>query len=150
MNLREYDQTIAELVTGTTSYLYWILALGLSLKFRSALVRWLDRKFFHEQYDREQVVLSLVDDLAKFDSVREMTGFAFQQLERSLHPKSMYLWWREGSEMRLAYSSDPALTGAPCPVTEPLLGRLGTLASVPLPAGNIWLQRRTPMNPWDK
>ncbi len=119
-------RTIAELVTGTTAYLYWILALGLSLKFRSPIARWLDQKFFREQYDSEQIVLNLVDDLARFDSVDEMTGFVFQQLERSLHPKSMHLWWREGSEMRLAYSSDPALTGALCPVTEPLLGRLGT------------------------
>ena len=127
-------RTIAELVTGTTAYLYWILALGLSLKFRSRIARWLDQKFFREQYDSEQIVLNLVDDLARFDSVDEMTGFVFEQLERSLHPKSMHLWWREGSEMRLAYSSDPALTGALCPVTEPLLGRLGTLANVPLPA----------------
>ncbi|RPI11771.1 MAG: hypothetical protein EHM65_06775, partial [Acidobacteriales bacterium] len=122
-------RTIAELVTGTTAYLYWILTLGLSLRFRSPIARWLDQKFFREQYDSEQIVLNLVDDLARFDSVDEMTGFVFEQLERSLHPKSMHLWWREGSEMRLAYSSDPALTGALCPVTEPLLGRLGTLAN---------------------
>jgi GAF domain-containing protein len=135
--MAHHDRTIEELVTGTTAYLYWILALGLSLKFRSPLVRWLDRKFFHEQYDREQVVLSLVDDLARFDSVQEMTGFAFQQLERSLHPKSMHLWWREGSEMRLAYSSDPSLESARLPLSDPLLERLerlGTVAEVPLPA----------------
>ena len=30
------QRTIAELVTGTTAYLYWILALGLSLRFRRA------------------------------------------------------------------------------------------------------------------
>jgi len=127
-------RTIAELVTGTTEYLYWILALGLSLKFRSRIARWLDQKFFREQYDSEQIVLNLVDDLAKFDSVDEMTGFVFEQLERSLHPKSMHLWWREGSEMRVAHSSDSALTGAPCPVSERLLEGLGTAVNVPLPA----------------
>ena len=44
-------RTIEELVTGTSGYLYWILALGLSLKFRSRIARWLDQKFFREQYD---------------------------------------------------------------------------------------------------
>jgi hypothetical protein len=107
------------------------------LKFRSRLTRWLDQKFFREQYDSEQIVLNLVDNLTRFDSAQEMTGFAFKQLERSLHPKSMHLWWREGSEMRLAYSSDPGLEGAPCPLSEALLEhleRLGTVADVPLPA----------------
>ncbi len=128
------QQTIAELVTSTSAYLYWILALGLSLKFRTRLSGWLDRKFFREQYDSEHVVLHLVDELAKFDSVEGMTGFVSEQLERSLHPKAMYLWWREGAQTRLAYSSDPVMADVPCPVSEPLLERLGTVANVPLPA----------------
>ena len=142
-------ETIQELATGTKGYLFWLLALGLSLRFRSPLARWLDQRFFREQYDREQVALNLVDDLTRFDSVEEMTGFVFQQLERSFHPKSMYLWWREAREMRLAYSSDPGLVGASCPITTPLLERLGAVARAPLPeatgvtrAESRWLAKR--------
>ena len=131
-------RTIAELVTGTSAYLYWILALGLSLKFRAPLIRWLDRKFFREQYDSEQVVLSLVDELGRFDSAEEISGFVCRQLERSLHPKSMHLWRRESGVMRLANTSDPSLGSTRFPISETLLEnlkRLGTVAHVPLPAG---------------
>jgi hypothetical protein len=131
-------RTIAELVTGESAYLYWILALSLSLKFRAPLLRWLDRKFFREQYDSEQVVLSLVDDLGRFDSAEEISGFVCLQLERSLHPKSMHLWRRENGVMRLANTSDPSLRNARFPISETLLEnlkRLGTVAHAPLPAG---------------
>lgn len=130
-------QTISELVTGSRGYLYWILALAVGLRFRSHILGWLDRRFFREQYDSEQVLLSLVEDLARFDSVPEMTGFIVQQLERSLHPKSVYLWWREGSEMRLGHASGAAPKHSLCPLSEPLLERLarmGAVVHVPLPA----------------
>lgn len=132
-------RTIAELVTGTTAYLYWILALGLSLKFRLPMLQWLDRKFFHEQYDSGQVVLGLVDQLARFDSAEEVSGFVYRQVERSLHPKSMHLWWRKSGVMMLATTSDPSLQSTPLPVSEGLLERLtrlGTAAQVPLPTGS--------------
>ena len=131
-------RTVAEIVTNGGSYLYWILALGLSLKFRTQLIGWLDRKFFREQYDSEQVVLSLVDELARFDSAEEISGFVCRQLERSLHPKSMQLWRRDGGIMRLATTSDPVLGSARFPISETLLDNLkhlGTVARVPLPAG---------------
>jgi len=131
-------RTIAEFVTGERAYLYWILALGLSLKFRAPLLRWLDRKFFREQYDSEQVVLSLVDELSRFDSAEEISGFVYRQLERSLHPKSMHLWRRENGVMRLATTSDPSLASTRFPISETLLEnlkRLETVARVPLPAG---------------
>jgi len=132
------ERTIAELATGTSAYLYWILALGLSLKFRAPLLRWLDQKFFRERYDSEQVVLSLVNELGRFDSAEEISSFVCQQLERSLHPKSMHLWRREGGVIRLANTSDPSLGSARFPVSETLLDnlkRLGTVVPVPLPAG---------------
>lgn len=131
-------RTIAEVVTGTSAYLCWILALGLSLKFRAPLIRWLDRKFFREQYDSEELVLGLVDELARFDSADEISGFVYRQLERSLHPKSMHFWRRENGVMRLATTSDPSLGGARFPISETLLEnlkRLETVAQVPLPAG---------------
>jgi eukaryotic-like serine/threonine-protein kinase len=135
----QHERTLDELVTSTSAYLYWILALGLSLRFRAPLLRWLDQKFFHEQYDSEQVVLSLVDELTRFDSAEEISGFVCQQLEHSLHPKSTYLWRREGGVMRLDNTSDPSLGSARFPISETLLENLkrrGTVTPVPLPAGS--------------
>ncbi len=131
------NRTIAETVTHSSGYLVWIVALVLSLKVRGPLLRWLDRRFFRAQYDSEQVVLSLVDELAGLDSAEEVSGFLCRQLERSLHPKSMQLWWRENGVMRLAGDSDPSRGNPPCPVGDALLNRiqqLGTAVPVPLPA----------------
>jgi hypothetical protein len=131
-------RTVEELVGDTSAYLYWILALGLSLKFRAPLIRWLDRRFFREQYDSEQVVLSLVDELGRLDSAEEISGFVCRQLERSLHPKSLRLWWRENGVMTLAGTSDPAQANIRFPFSEGLLDNLkplGSVVPVPLPAG---------------
>ena len=61
------DQTIAQLITGSPGYIFWIAAAGLSLKFRRPLRQWLDRKFFREQYDREQILLGVLDELGKLE-----------------------------------------------------------------------------------
>jgi hypothetical protein len=137
--VRERHRTVAELVTGTSGPLYWILMLGLSLKYRAPVLRWLDRKFFHAQYDSEQLVVGLVGELARFDSAAEMAGFLCRELARSLHPKSMHLWWRQSGVMTMATTSDPSLQSTPLPVSESLLERLtelGKAAQVPLPTGS--------------
>ncbi len=89
------NQTIAELVTGTSAYLYGIAALGLSLQYRKPVGSWLDRRFFREQYDSEQILVALVDELARVESVDAASRLATAQLERALHPKRLYLWFRE-------------------------------------------------------
>ncbi len=130
------QQTLAELATKTSAYIYWIVALGLSLRFRAPLLQWLDQRFFREQYDREQVVLSLVNEFAQFDSAEEISDFVLRQLERSLHPKSMHFWRRKGGLMRVTDTADPSLESARLPMSDALLEnlkRLGPVVSVPLP-----------------
>ncbi|MCP5115527.1 MAG: hypothetical protein GY953_32270, partial [bacterium] len=83
------DRTIAELLTGSKGYLYWMAAAGLSLKFRRPLRQWLDRKFFRSEYDREQVLLGVLDELGKLGSISEMSRLVSEQLELSLHPKTV-------------------------------------------------------------
>lgn len=128
-------RTIAELAVETRGYLFWIAALGLSLRFRAPVLRWLDQKFFREQIDSEQVVLSLVDQIGRFDSAEQVSGFVCQQLDRSLHPKSMYLWWSRSGTMTLASSSDPGLERPSLPISGTFLERLkqqGSVTRVPL------------------
>lgn len=122
--VRERHRTIAELVTGSRGALFWILAFALSLRFRRRALSWLDRRFFHEEYDGERLVLEFVDALNRFDSAEQMTAFLGRKLARSLHPRSMYLWWRRSGVMTMAETSDPALRSAPLPVSESLVERL--------------------------
>jgi eukaryotic-like serine/threonine-protein kinase len=133
----ERHRTLIELVTDTSAYLYWIAALAASLRFRAPLLRWLDRKFFREQYDREQVLLSLADEFGRFDSAEEISSFVCRQLGRSLHPKSVRLWRREAGVMQPAGISGSSPGRFRFPLSERLLealNRLGPAVAVPLPA----------------
>jgi len=130
------NRTLADLVMGTRAYLFWIAALILSLRFRAPLTRWLDRKFFREQYDSEHVLLSLVDEFGRFDSAEEISGFVCQLLERSLHPKSIQFWRRDAGVMRLADMSGPGPEPSRFPLSETLLETLksaGPVVRAPLP-----------------
>ena len=117
------NQTIVEVVTGSRGYLFWIAAAGLSLMFRKPLRQWLDRKFFQEYYDREQVLLGVLDELGKVGSIEEVSRLVSDQLDVALHPKAMYLWYRDVDDMVLTHSSGRRLADEVFPSN----GRLFTL-----------------------
>ncbi len=118
------DLTIAQLVTENTGYLFWIAAAGLGLRFRRPLSQWLDRKFFREQYDREEVLVGLLGDLGKLDSIEEVSRLASAQLEFALHPKALHVWYRNGNELALGYSSTDLPQGTPFPSGRQLVSLL--------------------------
>ena len=102
--------TVTALVTETSAYLYWLAAAGLALRFRRSIASWLDRRFFREEYDRERLVLGLLDDVRKVESVPELSRVASDRLESALHPSKVYVWYREPDERVAASASDPLLT----------------------------------------
>lgn len=130
------DMTIAEFVTGSTGYLYWIGAVGLSLRFRRPLRLWLDRKFFQEQYDRERMLVGLLDDLGKLDSIADVSRLVSAQLEFALHPKVIDVWYRDADALSLGHSTTHARQRAPFPSGGRLLSLMeqdGALVDVPVP-----------------
>jgi hypothetical protein len=131
------DRTIGELVSGSTAYLYWIGVAALSLNFRSRIAPWLDRKFFREEYDREQVLLALTDDLGKAESLAELSLLVSARLEFSLHPRSLYFWYRDEGKMTLDYSLSRLTRPAEFPLDGGLLSRLEqqpAAVDLPLPS----------------
>ena len=129
------NQTIAQLVTESTGYLYCMAAAGLSLRFRRPLRQWLDRRFFQEQYDREQVLLDVLDELGNLGSISEVSRLVSEQLELALHPKSICLWYRDAHEMVLTYASDEQPASSRLPSGGRLLSLLehdGGVVDVPL------------------
>jgi sigma-B regulation protein RsbU (phosphoserine phosphatase) len=107
------NQTLTEIVTERTGYVYWLAAAAVSLRFRRSLGTWLDRKFFREQYDREQVLTNLLEDLAKVNSLSEVSRLLSAQLEQALHPKSLHLWYRNVDSVILIHTPDTGETRAP-------------------------------------
>jgi eukaryotic-like serine/threonine-protein kinase len=115
------NQTITEIVTERTGYVYWLAAAALSMKFRRSLRAWLDRKFFREQYDREQVLTNLLEELSRLNSPSEISRLVSTQVERAFHPKSIYLWYLNSDTVTLVYPADRG------EVQVPSEGRLRTL-----------------------
>jgi serine/threonine-protein kinase len=81
--------------------------VALDLVFRRSLNEWVDRKFFREQYDREKILRGLVDDIKGLDSMAEMSRRVSGEVERAIHPESVYLFYRESGrgELSLTYTS---------------------------------------------
>jgi eukaryotic-like serine/threonine-protein kinase len=117
-------RTVADLMAVNSGYLYWIAAAGLALRFRSPIRAWLDRHFFREQYDREQGLLSLVDDMAGVESMPELSRTVTAHLERAFHPRAMHLWYRERGDFALGHSSDPFVRRSEFPSGGALVARL--------------------------
>jgi hypothetical protein len=102
-------RSIADVLLRNSTYFYAlaVAAVALGLVFRRGLNEWVDRKFFREQYDREKILRGLVDDIKGLDSMAEMSRRVSEQVERAIHPESVYLFYREHDrgELSLTYTS---------------------------------------------
>jgi hypothetical protein len=103
-------RTLEEIVMESAAYVYWLAAATLGLWFRRPIQRWLDRRFFREEYDRDQVLLGLLDEVSKVDSIPGLSRLVIDKAQAALHPKTVYLWYRDSNEFAIASSSDPELT----------------------------------------
>jgi hypothetical protein len=88
-------------------YLLAAAAVAVGLIFRKRLSAAIDRKFFREQYNQDQILHELIDDVRKADSVNEMSRLVSQRVDAALHPERLYLFYREFErrDLSLGYSS---------------------------------------------
>ena len=117
------DWTIAQLFTRGAGYLWLIAAFAISLQFRQPLGRWLDRRFFREQYSRELVLVGLLGDLRRLNEPADLSRLVRAKVEYALHPSVARLWFE----------------GDPDPPPEPLLLRIaheGAGPDAPLTSGS--------------
>jgi eukaryotic-like serine/threonine-protein kinase len=102
--------TIAELTGETQAYLYWLAATGLVLRFRRPIELALDRRFFREEHDREQLLLGMLDEVGRVDTIAELSRLVSDRLASVLHPRRAHVWYRDPGERAIASSSDPGIT----------------------------------------
>jgi hypothetical protein len=106
------NRSVADLLLRNSTYFYALLvaAVAAGLVFRRRLNEWIDRKFFREQYDQEKILRGLVEEIKGLDSIAEMSRRVSAEVERALHPESVYLFYRGGerSDLSLTYSSGGA------------------------------------------
>lgn len=133
------DRPVGQLLRTNSVYLYLMAAAVISLTFRLQLARWLDRRFFREAYDRERILLGLIDDVEKLESASSVSKLVSHELESAFHPTCLFVWHREPDMpgLTLSYSSggyihSPQL-GAGSPIVR-LVERESGIVSLPLSA----------------
>jgi len=101
------DLPLTEILTRNPLLLALIAAAGLSLKFRRQLTRWIDRRFFREAYNQEQILLNLIEHIKALDSMPELSRLVSKEVEAAMHPEHLYVFYRgnERYELTLGYSS---------------------------------------------
>lgn len=149
--VRNRDLTLGELATETQGYLYWLVLAALVLRFRETIGLWLDRRFFREQHDREQLVLRLIDESPRVESLDELARLIGDALARAMHPASAFIWYRDPEDRATTAASSPLSVPAEFPADRRWLAWLerhrGTASlSPPLdtddiaPADRSWLR----------
>ena len=98
---------LTAILTGNPLLLLLIAAAGLSLKFRRQLTHWIDRRFFREAYNQEQILLNLIDRIKELDSMPELSRLVSKEVEAAMHPERVYVFYRgeEKHDLTLGYSS---------------------------------------------
>ena len=86
--VRQRDMTLSMIVSGRPLfYLVTLALLAAGLRYRDAARAWLDRRFFREQYDARQVLLSLAGRIPHETDPNELTALVLQQVDTALHPR---------------------------------------------------------------
>lgn len=113
-------ESLAELLRGPASALLGaLLFLSLiALRGQSAIMQWLDRRYFREQYDARQLLADLVERCRSVRNDAELADVLRTQLTKALHAESVRLLVL--NEHREAFLSSDADV-QPLPVSRPLL-----------------------------
>jgi hypothetical protein len=100
------NRTVAQILTQGSGWLnvVWIGAIAATLKWRGRLQAWLDRRFFRENYQQEQVLLHLIDEVRQQDSLAEIAQLVSSRINSVLHPTALHIFYRERGDSEFVSS----------------------------------------------
>ena len=111
--VRNPDRTVGQMLTQGSGWLNIVLiaAIGAALQSRQRLQMALDRRFFREAYEQEQVLAHLIDEVRQRDSLAEIARLVSTRIDSVLHPTSLHVLYRaqERSETFEGHSSSASL-----------------------------------------
>jgi eukaryotic-like serine/threonine-protein kinase len=88
--VQQRDQSLAMIVSGRPLfYLFFLAMLGLGLKYRVSAQRWLDRRFFRNEYDTREILVSLASRVPYEADPRELVSTVVTQIDSALHPEAI-------------------------------------------------------------
>ena len=83
-------QTISEAATGSSwLYLALIGASVAAFKYRDRARRWLDERFFREEYDARKILLSLASRVRFETNPADLASLVVTQIDEALHPETV-------------------------------------------------------------
>jgi len=99
--------TVREIISPSSGYFYLIGITTISLFYSNQIMAWLDKIFFRSAYDREKILLDLINEIKKLDSITTISKLVSSQLEEALHPKSTLFFYKEENKncLTLSHSS---------------------------------------------
>ena len=71
--------TVSELLFRNSGYLVLAFVAIVALQFRTRLISVIDRRFFREAYDTEQILLGLIEAIRTADSIEEVSTMASER-----------------------------------------------------------------------
>jgi GAF domain-containing protein len=134
------NRTVAQILTQGAGWINLALigTIAIALQSRQKLQVSLDRRFFREAYEQEQVLSHLIDEVRQSDSIAEVATLVSARVDAVLHPASLHIFYRaqERSDHFDSHSSSREATGAQLSAQAALLRLLeGDAAIRDVPAG---------------
>ncbi len=104
------NRTIAQILTQGSGWLnvVWIGAIAAALHWRRRLQTWLDRRFFREDYQQEQVLGHLIDEVRQRESLAEIAQLVSARIDSVLHPTSLHIFYREKGDSDFISGRSPS------------------------------------------
>lgn len=106
---KDRNLSMGDAFSQNSIYLYLLVAGGISLKYHTQVREWIDKQFFREAYNQEKILSDLIFEIKQKDSVSEISKLISNQLELTLHPKSLQVFYRKEENQNLTL--DYSLTG---------------------------------------
>ena len=92
------QQTIADAFSGhLRAWAAILVVAGIGLLGREELLRYIDRRFFREDFDAREVLLNLTADSRRVHRIEELVALVTAGLDRALRPESLAILVRDRS-----------------------------------------------------
>jgi len=122
------DRTVGQILLQGAGWLnlVWIAAIAAVLPARQRLQTTLDRRFFREAYQQEQVLVQLIDEVRLRDSLADIARLVSARIESVLHPAALHIFYKaeERSDRFETQSSGDVLAPPQLSEQRTLLGLL--------------------------
>ncbi|MFP5379836.1 MAG: protein kinase domain-containing protein, partial [Vicinamibacteria bacterium] len=83
------DRSLADLVSGQPLfYLVTLALLAAGVRYRDRAQRWIDQRFFREEYDAREILVSLASRVPFEQDPRDLVALVLTRIDRALAPES--------------------------------------------------------------